>query len=135
MSSRRSQRRPAPVLGGFPERLGRLTWRDLHVYARHDPRPDVDLVLRVLMEHYPCEVCRSHLCETLGARVGGETDPVLRLFELHNRINRQLGKALFPAGDLEETYGPQGAFYAEHLQGMTYEKWVRRLEGNALRAR
>ena len=118
----------------FRERLGRLTWWDLHVYARHDASPDIDMVFSVLEAHYPCDLCRRHLCRTLQGLPSSDT-PVLRVFNLHNVINLQLGKPPFPKSGLEVRYGRQKTYYKSNLYGLTYAGWTRRLQYNAARAR
>lgn len=121
--------------------LGKCAWRVLHNLG------DANAVA-TLLEAYPCSLCREHL------RVHMERPPPAQpgelrkwLFELHNRVNRSLGKRL-------ETWPKDGAplaiergglddacvlallhFYARHADASAAPRVVAalasRLEGNA----
>ena len=76
---------------GEREFLGRVTWELLHGFS--DETVDVGVVLKLvrwLCQEYPCRVCRSSLNDI--ERDLHSTTSTGLIFELHNRVNRRLGR-------------------------------------------
>jgi hypothetical protein len=102
------------------EQLGNAAWHFLHnVAARYPDKPSADFqnaahdLFRSLQYLYPCDECRNHLNRNL-RRVPGLWPPAVQSREqlsqwvckLHNMINTQLSKSIFPCAirQLDQRY-------------------------------
>jgi hypothetical protein len=102
------------------EQLGNAAWHFLHnVAARYPDKPTTDFqnaahdLFRSLQYLYPCDECRNHLNRNL-RRVPGLWPPAVQSREqlsqwvckLHNMINTQLSKSIFPCAirQLDQRY-------------------------------
>lgn len=102
------------------EQLGNAAWHFMHnVAARYPDKPTLDFqnaahdLFRSLQYLYPCDECRNHLNRNL-RRVPGLWPPAVQSREqlsqwvckLHNMINTQLSKPIFPCAlrQLDQRY-------------------------------
>ena len=102
-----SNRRGSRFMAEAPDRqqLGRHSWTLLHAMAAYWPQnPSVEQqenvieFFRLLSELYPCKVCAADLKDELEQyppRVGSREEFIKWLCELHNHINRKIGKTQF----------------------------------------
>lgn len=78
-----------------PAFWGAKTWNILHVFARDNPPRNVRLLTTAISLAMPCRICRGHFQRELrGQKLkskGGCCDSE-DLIELHNSVNRRLGK-------------------------------------------
>lgn len=88
------------------DEVGRAGWRLLHTLAANYPEePHFHQkyawygVYETIATFYPCETCREHLWDNIlrhGLHVQNHTDLNMFLCFLHNDVNKQNGKDLFP---------------------------------------
>lgn len=84
------------------EAVGRGTWTLLHEIVKRPPNERVQAAFNSFMwslaELYPCETCRYHLSEYLYNHPP-TFDPIY-LCQLHNNVNKRLGKPQQPCWDI-----------------------------------
>ena len=88
------------------DEVGRAGWRFLHTLAANYPeQPHFHQkfawygVYETVATFYPCENCREHLWDNImrhGLHVQNRTDLNMYLCWLHNDVNKEQGKELFP---------------------------------------
>lgn len=91
--------------GTSKEELGRATWTFLHTLAAQYPqtptrrqRKDTAALIDSMSRMYPCAECAGHFAAAVRAdppRVECREDLEQWMCQLHNRVNRRLGKAEF----------------------------------------
>lgn len=97
------------------EELGRHSWALLHSIAASIPtspskeqRNKLEEFLELFAELYPCKICSSHFKEILKEnpiRHSSREDFVYYLCELHNNVNRKLGKPIHDCKSAFEVWG------------------------------
>ncbi len=99
------------------DEVGRAGWRFLHTLAANYPeKPHFHQkyawygLYETVATFYPCEKCREHLWDNIvrhGVHVQNRTDLSMYLCWLHNDVNKENGKELFPCemDILMEKYG------------------------------
>ncbi|BES97125.1 growth factor, augmenter of liver regeneration [Nesidiocoris tenuis] len=85
--------------------LGRKTWAFLHTMAAYYPKnptskdqQDMFSLIQLLAKFYPCPICARHFqreIQTHPPDVSSQDALVGWFCQLHNRVNRRLGKPLF----------------------------------------
>jgi FAD-linked sulfhydryl oxidase len=107
------------------EELGRGTWTLLHrMAANFEKQPtkkqqdDMVDFFRILSENYACSDCAAHFRIVLKehpVRAAGNRDLSLWLCEVHNVVNKRLGKAVFSCTieAITERWGECGCFDKE----------------------
>lgn len=87
---------------------GPTVWTLLHRLAEYcDSMGDaytVPAVLAALTVLLPCSVCRNHLAEMLAANPSPPRNASKYVFDLHNMVNRRLGKPVWPAPPKRNTH-------------------------------
>lgn len=97
------------------EVLGSATWTFLHTLAAQYPeRPtrqqkkDVKELMAILSRMYPCKECADHFKEVLRAypvQTGSQHEFSQWLCQVHNVVNRSLGKPIFPCERVDGRWG------------------------------
>ncbi|PON90568.1 ERV/ALR sulfhydryl oxidase domain containing protein [Trema orientale] len=97
------------------EELGRATWTLLHTLAARYPdnptrqqKKDVKELIAILARMYPCKECADHFKRILSenpVQAGSHTEFSLWLCQVHNVVNRSLGKSIFPCERIEARWG------------------------------
>jgi FAD-linked sulfhydryl oxidase len=110
----------APVKGNWSgtvtkEELGRSTWTFLHTLAAQFPiRPtkqqqrDVKELMAIISRLYPCKTCAEHFKEILKTnppKAKSGLDLVQWMCQVHNLVNKSLGKSQFPCEQAELRWG------------------------------
>jgi hypothetical protein len=85
-----------------PAFWGAKTWNILHVFARGNPPQKVRQLTTAVSLAMPCRICRGHFQRELRGqklkKKGGCCDAD-DLIELHNSVNRRLGKRVLPKSE------------------------------------
>ncbi|XP_065833014.1 FAD-linked sulfhydryl oxidase ALR-like [Oscarella lobularis] len=94
--------------------LGRCTWSFLHTMAAYlpeEPTPTQQSDMRQFMslfgKYFPCDDCSSHLREQMTARPIATSSRIAFsrwLCEIHNDVNRHLGKEAFDCSKVDERW-------------------------------
>lgn len=122
------------------EELGRATWTFLHTLAAQYPenptrqqKKDVKELMSILSRMYPCKECADHFKEVLRAnpvQAGSHDEFSQWLCQVHNVVNRSLGKLVFPCERVDARWGKLDCEQrACDLQGTTtnhIEIWIYR---------
>jgi FAD-linked sulfhydryl oxidase len=95
----------AAAAGITKEDIGRATWLFLHTLAAQYPenptwqqRKDAKTLIDVLTRMYPCGECARHFKKVVAAtppQVGNKKEFAHWMCEIHNVVNRSLGKPSF----------------------------------------
>jgi mitochondrial FAD-linked sulfhydryl oxidase len=88
------------------DEVGRAGWRFMHTLAANYPEQPHFYqkfawygFFETIINFYPCEYCRNHLWDNVdkyGIRVANRTDISMYLCFLHNDVNKENGRAVFP---------------------------------------
>lgn len=96
-----------PPMGMSPDVWGPIFWRTMHIVSLgYNPEPtkreqeDAIRFYKALETMLPCGICRAHYSEFLKempveAAVGSRDDLIYWVFQLHNKVNANLGKRQF----------------------------------------
>ncbi|CAG9483964.1 FAD-linked sulfhydryl oxidase ERV1, putative [Plasmodium vivax] len=94
------------------EEIGRASWLVLHTMAANYPSKPTEEEKKkhfhffdAFANLYPCYICKLDLLGHLkseGINCEGRREMSTFIFNLHNRVNEDLGKDLFPCGDIQE---------------------------------
>ena len=109
---------------GYTSRLGKSVWRDLHLFAEHEPNFDLETTIQCLLNHYPCAVCRDHLKTNVKQmdRITSNTDCKIYLWKLHNIVNKMLGKKEVAISILNQYKSKcNEKYYRTHLKGNRFK--------------
>ncbi|EPS60171.1 hypothetical protein M569_14634, partial [Genlisea aurea] len=97
------------------EELGRATWILLHTLAAQYPdkptrqqKKDVKELMGILSRMYPCKECAQHFQRILRSNPvqAGTHDELSRwMCDVHNVVNRSLGKVSFPCERVDGRWG------------------------------
>ncbi len=73
---------------------GPSAWRLLHMWSRMNAVAPQGFwrILRTFQRGIPCDACRGHFAEVLRTPGLSKGDPVRLVWELHNLVNRRIGK-------------------------------------------
>ena len=94
-----------PLIGMAPAVWGPLFWSTMHIVSLgYSPTPSKEEQAAAIqfyrsLEHViPCPICREHYSQALKEKpveevVGSRDALVTWLFDLHNKVNQQLGKS------------------------------------------
>lgn len=96
------------------ENLGRSTWTLLHTMAAvypgipsADHKKDIINFIYLLSKLYPCGDCAQHFQKLLAnhpPKVGNHDDFVKWMCQVHNVVNKRLGKSTFECERVEERW-------------------------------
>lgn len=96
-----------PPMGMSPDVWGPIFWRTMHIVSLgYNPEPskreqeDAIRFYKSLETMLPCGICRAHYTEFLKEMpveqaVGSRDDLIYWVFQLHNKVNANLGKRQF----------------------------------------
>lgn len=97
------------------EDLGRATWTFLHTLAAQYPdkptrqqRRDVKELMSIMTRLYPCKTCADHFKEILKAypvKADSGAELAQWMCQVHNVVNRSLGKPHFPCERVDARWG------------------------------
>jgi FAD-linked sulfhydryl oxidase len=95
--------------------LGHISWKVLHSFAAaypQEPKEEHKQALLSLIQAfrvlYPCEVCRGHFNRMIDENpvvTSNRHDVVIYFCEIHNIVNKRLGKPLFDCDKALEYWG------------------------------
>ena len=96
-----------PPMGMSPDVWGPIFWQTMHIVSLgYNPEPskqeqeDAVKLYTSLKTMLPCGICRAHYSEFLREMpiehaVGSRDDLIYWVFQLHNKVNKNLGKREF----------------------------------------
>ncbi|CAA9986301.1 FAD-linked sulfhydryl oxidase ERV1, putative [Plasmodium knowlesi strain H] len=94
------------------EEIGRASWLVLHTMSANYPTNPTEEdkkkhfhFFHAFANLYPCYICKLDLLEHLKSykiNCEGRTEMATFMFNLHNKVNEDIGKALFPCGHIQE---------------------------------
>ncbi|EUD64728.1 hypothetical protein C922_04872 [Plasmodium inui San Antonio 1] len=94
------------------EEIGRASWLVLHTMSANYPNEPTEEdkkkhfdFFHAFANLYPCHICKLDLLGHLKSHrmnCDGRTVLATFMFNLHNRVNEDIGKAPFPCGDIQE---------------------------------
>jgi hypothetical protein len=100
-----SNKRVFPPFGMSPEVWGPIFWRTMHIVSLgYPPNPteqEKDAAIKFfesLQYVIPCPICREHYQHFYAAEpphIGSRDELIAWVFDLHNKVNEQLGKPVF----------------------------------------
>jgi hypothetical protein len=98
-------KRVFPPFGMAPDVWGPIFWRTMHIVSLgYSPNPTeqeqtaAKQFYESLQYVIPCPICRehySHILSSMPPRVGNRDELVAWVFDVHNKVNEQLGKPVF----------------------------------------
>ncbi|RWS08987.1 FAD-linked sulfhydryl oxidase ALR-like protein [Dinothrombium tinctorium] len=96
------------------DQLGRNTWSFLHTMAAYFPdRPtdeqqrDMKTFINLFSKFYPCEYCAKDMQVDIAndpPKTGSRSDLSLWFCNLHNKVNKKLGKPLFDCSKVDQRW-------------------------------
>ncbi len=113
---------PLPCPAGYSD-LGHAGWTFLHTLAAHYPphttsttttaasskqQADMKQFITLFAQHYPCDECSTHMIEyvkTHPPNVSDRNALSLWMCQMHNDVNRRLGKPQFDCSRVNERWG------------------------------
>ena len=100
------------------EKLGHMSWTLLHLISAYTPevqdnqtRADLNQFLWLFAKYYPCKVCSGHFMTTLKTHKyegNDRKDFMDFMCKLHNIVNVQLNKPVYPCDLAEKAWGQIG---------------------------
>nr|XP_025950923.1 FAD-linked sulfhydryl oxidase ALR-like [Dromaius novaehollandiae] len=110
-SQKEEKERPCPL---DTEELGRKTWAFLHTMAAYYPeqpsstqQQEMAQFFKLLSKFYPCETCANNLRNSLSTKkpdTSSRENLCQWLCELHNDVNKMLGKPPFNCSQVYERW-------------------------------
>lgn len=89
---------PPPTYNADTTVWGANLWKVLHTLSVYAEQSQMETLVKLLVEHIPCTVCKQHFTAYVQATPFDSS--VKWFFTLHNDINRRLGKPEFPEDGL-----------------------------------
>ena len=96
------------------DEIGKRMWNTYHDLSLQLPDNATTSQVRVFlrkversMRNHPCEECRNNITKHLSKikMIGHtKTDAVKKIFEIHNKVNKELGKPVFSTEQFKKTY-------------------------------
>ncbi|XP_010213564.1 PREDICTED: FAD-linked sulfhydryl oxidase ALR-like [Tinamus guttatus] len=111
---RKRRRKQAAECPLNTEELGRKTWAFLHTMAAYYPeqpslsqQQDMAQFFNLLSKFYPCATCAANLRSNLSTKkpdTSSRQNLCQWLCELHNQVNKMLGKHPFKCSQVDERW-------------------------------
>ena len=107
----------------YVETLGRLVWKDIHVYVACCETPDLNQLVKTIKSNYPCKLCRKHFKQNALPVPSSPTkkECVDYFWRVHNIVNKSKGKVFFTRKDCER-YKEFGTYYDNELKNICFKE-------------